>query len=147
MNLFTPITLLLTLVATLVAIKGYYQSAIKKSSFGLTKELFVLGIFVWGDALTIAPFWALVGLIGYFSQEVYLFFTLISLFWTVRASGEVQYWIAEQFAEKHHNKPEDLLGHRLFSGTAVWFGYQTFWQCVMVFSGIATLYCAKTWLF
>ena len=147
MNLFTPLSLLLTLIATLIAIKGYYQSAILKNSSALTKGLFTVGIFVWGDAITIAPFWILVGLIGYFTQDVYLFFTLVSLFWVVRAYGEVQYWIAEQFSAKKRNNPKNLWGNELFNNDYIYFGYQTFWQIIMVFSSAITLYFGKAWLF
>jgi len=131
----------------LITLKGYYQSAQLKNSFKVTRGLFPLGIFVWGDALTIGPYWILVALLSGILQDVHLFYALISLFWFVRAQGEVQYWIAEQFTSKHRNKPKDLWGHQFFEGEAIYFGYQTFWQVVMMLSGIATLAYVKLWLF
>lgn len=139
--------LVLGLTAILVTAKGYYQSTQKKNSFGETKWLFPLGIFVWGDAVTIGPFWIVVAVLSGFINNPHFTYSLISFFWFVRALGEVQYWIAEQFASKHRNKPKDLLGHQFFSGDAIWFGYQTFWQMVMIFSGIATAAFVKLWLF
>lgn len=143
----TNLLLLLGATAALTTVLGYIQSSKKQNSFGVTPWLYPFGIFVWGDAIVFGPFWVIVAFLGLLLQNVYFVYAIVAFFWFVRAHGEVMYWMHEQFATKHRNKPKDLLGHQLFSGDAVWFGYQTFWQCVMVFSGIASLVYLKLWLF
>lgn len=146
MQYFTPLLILLAVFAGLATYLGYLNSAQRKNSFGLTPYLTPLGIFVWGDAITIGPFWLGVVALAYITQNPHLLYLCISLFWLVRAHGEVQYWLNEQFTTKHRNTPKSLFLHTLFEEDAVWFGYQTFWQCVMVFAGVAALAFAKMWL-
>lgn len=146
MQYFNPILVFLAIFAGIATYFGLRNSAQKKNSFGLTPLLSPLGIFVWGDAITIGPFWLGVAALAYITQEPHLLYLCISLFWLVRAHGEVQYWLHEQFVSKHRNAPSSLLFNSLFQDQAVWFGYQTFWQCVMVFAGVASVAFAKMWL-
>jgi hypothetical protein len=100
--------------------------------FRPTPILFPLGIFVWGDALIIGGFWLLTGTMMLVFGKTNWFPIVLFTFWWVRAMGEVVYWLNEQFATKHRNVPNKLWGHTLFPGEAIYFGYQLFWQMVMV---------------
>src|SRR5581483_12281010 len=104
------------------------------------------GVFVWGDTLVVGPFWVILVCFALLFQNWYFFLLVISLFWVIRSFGEVLYWLLEQFAGKNRNPPHTLRFHKLFPGDAVWFIYQLFWQCVFVFSTLASLFFAKLWL-
>ncbi len=140
------IIFLFATLSVLSFIKSLHEIKTRKNPFGITKPLTFLGIFVWGDALVLGPFWLGVSIIILLLQDWNLFLLIVSLFWVVRSSGEILYWIAEQFADKHRNPPSTLFFYSLFKNDAVWFIYQLFWQCVLVIAIIASLYFANAWL-
>lgn len=109
------------------------------NAFQETRYLGWIGIFVVGDALVIIPFWILLSLICLYLHSWHYFFLGVSLFWVVRAHGEVQYWIHEQFASTHRNDPKNLFGYGLVKSDAIWFLYQIFWQCVTVLALLTSL--------
>lgn len=127
-------------------LKSFHQVKNKKNVYGLTPYLFFLGAFVWGDVTVLGPFWIIASLVSLFLKNWYLFLLIVSLFWTIRSMGETIYWLNEQFAGKNRNPPHTLNFHKFFGGEAVWFIYQLFWQCILVFSILLSMYFAKIWL-
>ncbi|HEX7017905.1 MAG TPA: hypothetical protein VF209_03300 [Patescibacteria group bacterium] len=69
-----------------------------------TPLLGLLGIFVWGDALVLAPFWAVVSLIGIWLPPLYMLRFLL-LFYAIRSAYEVIYWINHQVAQREYMPP------------------------------------------
>jgi hypothetical protein len=68
-----------------------------------------LGIYVWGDALILAPFWILVG-VGLLISPImgatpFFFLRFYLLFLTIRSAYEVVYWINHQVAQKNYIPP------------------------------------------
>ena len=127
-------------------IKSLHETKNKKRAYGLTPYLFFLGAFVWGDVLVLGPFWIASTIFVLLLNDWYLFLLIISIFWAIRSLGETIYWLNEQFAGKNRNPPHTLNFHKLIEGDAIWFVYQLFWQCVFVFSVIASIYIANLWL-
>lgn len=127
-------------------LKGFHEIKYKKNVYGLASPLGFLGIFVWGDALVIAPFWIIISVLTLFMRDWYLFLVTLSFFWAVRSAGEVIYWINEQFAENHRNPPNTLRFYNFFKSDAIWFIYQLFWQCILILSFIASIYFSTLWL-
>lgn len=125
----------------LIFLKAIYEIK-KRNPYGLTKYLFFVGAFVWGDVFVVAPFWAIVTFISLLINSWFLFLLFISLFWVIRSLGETIYWLNEQFALKKRNPPQTLNFHKLINGEAIWFIYQLFWQCIFVFSTVASIYFA-----
>jgi hypothetical protein len=126
--------------------RGVSEVIKKKNAFGLATLFGSLGIFVWGDAIVLGPFWLLTSLLVLFLQDWQLFLVILSLFWVVRSLGEVIYWITEQFSKEHRNPPETLMLYRYFKSDAVWFVYQVYWQCILVLSLLASVYAISNWL-
>lgn len=69
-----------------------------------TPLLFWMGIFVWGDALVLAPFWAVTSLLFLFLSPVMVLRSIV-LFFIVRATYEVIYWINHQVANREYLPP------------------------------------------
>lgn len=113
------------------------------NAFKETRYLVPLGIFVVGDALIIGPFWGIITLVSLYLHSWNFFFLSVSLFWVVRSLGETMYWIHEQFATKHRNDPRNLFGYSLVKNDSIWFLYQIAWQCVTVFSLLASIYFTR----
>ena len=129
-----------------VFLKGFYEVKYKKNPFGLTRSLFFLGIFVWGDAVIFGAFWMIVSIVIFLLKNWYLFFLIISVFWTIRSFGEIIYWLNQQFSSINRNLPETLIGKNIFPKDSIWFVYQIFWQCVAVISIIFSIYFSYQWL-
>lgn len=130
----------------IVFVKGLYESVVKKNVFGLTRPLFFLGMFVWGDAIIVGFFWCLMSLVCFLLKDWPLFLLITSVFWLVRSLGEILYWINQQFAQINRNPPETLIGYTWFKNDSIWFIYQLVWQCVLVISIISTIYFANIWI-
>ena len=137
---------LFSLVNLLVFIKAFNECKYKNNSYGKTKPLWVLGIFVWGDALIFTPFWILVSTIALVLHDWVLFLLIISVFWVVRSLGETVYWFNQQFSKINRNPPEKLMFYSIVKNDSVWFIYQIMWQCVTVISVIFTIYFSHLWL-
>lgn len=141
----TTLLLIFGLLNLIVFIKSWREVLIKQNPFGLTRWLSWLGIFVWGDAVVIAPFWIISALLSLFLRDWILFWLIVSIFWSVRSLGEVIYWLNEQFAAKKRNPPHTLPGYLLVKSEAIWFIFQIYWQCVMVVSIVSAIFFAKNW--
>lgn len=126
--------------------KGLHECKIKKNAYGLTPFLFLIGVFVWGDAVIFGPFWVLISLVSYLLNDWILFLLILSLFWVVRSLGETIYWFNQQFSKINRQPPEKLSGYRIFHDGSVWFAYQIFNQCIMVVALVFSIYLSKLWL-
>lgn len=133
-------------VNVVIFIRGYAYTRYKNNAFGLTPLLNFLGIFVWGDALVVSPFWIASSLVSYVKGDWYLFCLIFSLFWAVRGLGETFYWIAQQFSDINRNPPNNLPFYSIFKNDSIWFAYQVFWQCVSVLALLGSIYFAHLWL-
>ena len=102
----TGLLLVFTITTLVISIKGFYQSAQEKNALGDTPALFWLGIFVWGDATVVGPFWTLAALSSLLLQDWVLFLLLVSTFWLVRSGGEILYWFLQQFSTIERNPPK-----------------------------------------
>lgn len=122
----------LTLVALAMVRNG--------KAFSETRYLLPLGIFVWGDGVVVGPFWICAALVALFINSWWMFLLLVGIYWIVRGFGEVVYWLNEQFATQHRNKPEHMAFYSLFKSDAVWFVYQLVWQCVVVLAIAFSVY-------
>lgn len=130
----------------LLFFKSLHEVKDKKNAFGLTMPLFVIGAFVWGDAVIFSLFWILVAAVTLIVSNWYLFLLFLAVFWLVRSLGETIYWFLQQFSTLNRNPPENLPGYRFFHNDSIWFIYQIIWQCVSVISLIASIYLAHLWL-
>jgi hypothetical protein len=66
--------------------------------------LLPLGIFVWGDALILGPFWMLSAVIFYWLTPVMIVRYFLTFF-LFRSTYEVVYWINHQVAQKNYDPP------------------------------------------
>lgn len=87
---------------------GLFYFAIRESKrkhfYSDTPFLCWQGIFVWGDALVLAPFWFIsTGLFWFLSPLNVLRYCLIFFF--VRAFFETIFWIQHQFSQKTYLPP------------------------------------------
>jgi len=140
------IVLIYGLVNFLVFLKGFYETKYKKSAYGPTPLLSILGMFVWGDAVVFGLFWTVSSITTWYLKDWYLFLLIFSVFWIVRSLGETIYWFNQQFSKINRNPPEKLMGYSIFQNDSIWFAYQIVWQCVMVVSIVFTIYFASMWL-
>jgi len=147
METWQNIVLLLTAIYSLSGLYfGYLHSKFKKNVFGLTPAYYLIGAFVWGDAVIFGIFWFLASLVVYMLQDWTLFLLTFSLFWVVRSVGETMYWFLQQFSTVIRHKPETSQFHDIFHNDSIWFVYQIFWQCMTVISLVCSLYFAQHWL-
>lgn len=137
---------LFALINLMLFLQSIDEIRFNKNSYKTTQMLSILGAFVWGDVLIIAPFWFIVSFVSIIANNMYLFLLSFSLFWVIRSFGEMIYWISEQFAVTKRNQPEKLLFHGFLKNTSVWFIYQVFAQCIFVCAVILSIYFSAKWL-
>lgn len=78
---------------------------VKKGGFYTnTHWLVPIGIFVWGDALVIAPFWVLMSILGLWLTPLNIL-RFVLLFYAIRSAYEVVYWINHQVAQRDYMPP------------------------------------------
>lgn len=146
-NLQFWIILVYGLISLSVMVKGFVEVYKKDNAFGGGSVLlFLLGIFVWGDAVILGLFWILTVISCLLLKDWTLFLLVISLFWMVRSFGEIVYWISQQFSPIMRNPPENLMGYGWFKNDSIWFVYQVFWQCLLVVSIVASIYLSNQWV-
>lgn len=118
----------------------------RRKAFNPIIYAYIIGVFVWGDALIICPFWVFISSFSLLLNSWYLFLLFICIFWVVRSMGETIYWLNQQFSNITRNPPEKLMGYRYFGNESIWFAYQLVHQCVVVISIISSIYVAQKWL-
>ncbi len=147
MELWQKIVLVVyALINLFVFAKGFYESRVKKNAYGITYLLFLLGIFVWGDAVVFGLFWFFSAITAFLLNDWYLFLLIVSVFWVVRSLGETIYWFNQQYSTVNRNPPEKLPGYSIFHNNSIWFVYQIVVQCITVVSIIFSIYFASLWL-
>ncbi|HUW24636.1 MAG TPA: hypothetical protein VMW04_03345 [Patescibacteria group bacterium] len=148
MELWQKIVLLVyALINLVVFARGFYECKVKKNAYGLTRPLFFLGVFAWGDAVVFCLFWLFSSIVVLLLNDWYLFLLIVSVFWVVRSLGETIYWFNQQFSKSlPWNKPEKLPFYSIFHNDSVWFIHQIIWQCTTVVSTILSLYFGRLWL-
>lgn len=125
----------------------FFKQFKKKNYFGLSGIFNLIGIFVWGDAVLIAPFWILASIFCLYVKSFELFLVFLSVFWLIRSFGEVIYWINQQFSTVKRDKPKDLWPYKFFENDSVYFIYQLYWQIILILSVIAVVYSFHLWLY
>jgi hypothetical protein len=75
-----------------------------KQFYSDTPWLFPLGIFVWGDALILGPFWMIASLLFSFVSFMDMW-RCIFIFFALRSAYEVIYWINHQVAQRQYHPP------------------------------------------
>lgn len=103
MELNQVISLFLAAISAVI----FWQAIIKAKTgnfFEDTLFLFPLGIYVWGDALILAPFWLISSTFFWFVPLVFIL-RFFLLFLVIRAAYETVYWINHQFAHKQYQAP------------------------------------------
>lgn len=98
--LFWASLALISLVVTLEALKNCRREKFYQDTF----LLFPLGIYVWGDALVLGPFWLAVAVSGFFVPLIWLG-RLTLLFFALRSLYEVIYWINHQVSARSYRPP------------------------------------------
>lgn len=90
---------LVSLVVWLISFKKA-----KNEFYSDVKWLFPLGIYVWGDALILAPFWLISAVIWMGVTPLFIFRYFL-LFGALRSCYEVIYWINHQVVAKNYIPP------------------------------------------
>lgn len=134
------------LLNVLAFFRAWHELRNKDNVFGLTRYLFFLGEFVWGDVILISFWWAAVSVLILVVGDWNLFLLIQSVFWIIRSVGEMIYWLNQQFSPINRNPVHSLLGNSIFKKDSIWFAYQVAWQCVFVVAVILSLYFSKIWL-
>jgi hypothetical protein len=129
----------------LLFIKAYKECK-KKNVYGLTKFLYPLGMFVWGDVFVFSIFWTLVSLFCVLISDLYLFFLIASLFGVVRSFGETIYWFNQQFSNINREAPERIGLYAFFQNDSVWFVQQIKNQCMTVIYLVLSIYFGVIWV-
>lgn len=91
--------IIINIIALLIAIKK-----IKKEFYSDIFLLAPLGIYIWGDALILAPFWIISGIIFFFIPVISILKYII-IFYTARSFYEVIYWLNHQAVKDSYNPP------------------------------------------
>ena len=133
-------------IYSLVAFISGWRECKKKNIFGIAPTYYLLGAFVWGDALVFGLFWTVVSAIIILVQDWLLFLLIVSAFWLVRSIGETIYWLLQQFTTIRRFPIRYLPGHVFFGEEGVLFIYQTVAQIIAVISLITTVYLFNLWL-
>jgi len=127
----------------IIFLRGIKEAIKKNNPYKETPFLFLMGIFVWGDALILAPFWFILSLVTLFLKNGRFFLIGTSVFWLVRSIGETIYWINQQFSPLKRNPPEKMRGYKIIKNDSIWFIYQIFWQTISIAAIIALIYLIR----
>lgn len=91
---------LLSLAVFIIALKRCRE----KCFYSDTHWLLPMGIFVWGDALVLAPFWLVSSVIFYFLPAVWIL-RYILVFFFARSFFEILYWLNHQAVKSTYEPP------------------------------------------
>lgn len=129
-NFFLLFIAALSLVVFLLA----YRYSKKGSFYSDTLPLTPLGIYVWGDALILAPFWLVVSSFFLISGvEPSLFLRFYVLFLALRSTYEVIYWLLHQSAKSEYHPPL-LRSVSWLKAQEIAILYQLFHTCIILLS-------------
>lgn len=117
-----------------VVLGWLWRVAIKKAQadkfYEDTPQLWLLGIYVWGDGLVLLPFWIIsVYVLTYLSFINQIRFLLIFL--GIRSAYEVIYWLLQQFGHQNY-RPPFLRKIKWLDAHQAAILYQLFHSCVLV---------------
>ena len=145
-ELWQQIIIMLFALYSLTALIYAIKAINNKKIYGLTPQYYLLGSFVWGDALIFGIFWILVCITMLILNDWILFLLIYSVFVVVRSLGETMYWFHHQFTTLEKNILKDMPGYKWIKSDALWFIYQIITQCVTVVSIITSIYLAVIWI-
>ncbi|PIR62326.1 MAG: hypothetical protein COU65_03955 [Candidatus Pacebacteria bacterium CG10_big_fil_rev_8_21_14_0_10_42_12] len=128
------ILLLYIAALSLITFVLAYKFSKRGSFYSDTLFLTPLGIYVWGDALILAPFWFLVSTTFLISSaEMSLFLRIYVLFLALRSAYEVIYWLLHQ-STKSEYQPPVLRSVKWLKAQDIAILYQLFHTCIIVLS-------------
>ena len=145
MVLWQVLLLIFAIFNLFLFFKGYGECK-NRNSFGLTKPLYFLGMYVWGDVFIFSIFWILISMFCIVINNFYLFLTFVSLFWVVRSFGETIYWFNQQFSNVKREPAEKVMFYSIVKNDSVWFIQQIMNQCITVVALVASIYFATLWI-
>jgi hypothetical protein len=145
MLVWQKILSLFTIFNLLLFVKSYKECK-NKNSYGLTKPLFLLGMYVWGDVFVFSIFWAVVSIASVLIGNLYLFCLIVSLFWVIRSFGETIYWFNQQFSAVEREPAKKVEFYSIMQNNSVWFIQQIKNQCITVIALVAAIYFTNLWL-
>lgn len=126
----------LLLISIIVQSYIFYISfrKLRKKDFHsiITPLLFLIGAFVWEDALIISFFWIIGGIILFFLNSWNFTLILLLLFIIIRKFIEVIYWLFQQFNNTGF-RPYDF-GFKNLNNNSIYIIYQMFSFCIVVLS-------------
>ncbi len=76
----------------------------KSGFYSDTPYLQWLGVFVWGDALILSPFWILSSILFFF-MPIQMILRYILVFFLLRSLFEVVYWLNHQAVKSEYRPP------------------------------------------
>lgn len=114
------LVILALFVGLYTSIQAYRLS--KKNGFYTNAKIWIpFGIFVWGDGLILGPFWFISGFIFMLLSPLWILRYLL-LFYTIRNSIEILYWLHHQFPSSGYNQaPFDKISWLKSNETAILF--------------------------
>jgi len=129
-------------------LEGYRISSVKKQNLKWCGPFTLFGAFVWADMVIFGIFWAMASAVLLLINNWILFPVTLSVFWTVRSLGEVNYWFNQQFSTivRYSFKDNRWLMRIFNDDYTVWFVIQIIMQCVAVISLLFSIYFIKLWL-
>jgi hypothetical protein len=108
------------------------QKGKRKQFYSDTPFLFLFGIFIWGDALILSPFWMASSLLFHLLSLINICRYWL-LFFAVRSMFEVIYWINHQVAHRDY-KPPLFRNVKWLAANDSAILYQVMNMCLMIFS-------------
>lgn len=101
--------------------------------------------FFWEDEVIFGLFWTLTSAVILYLQDWILFLLILSVFWFIRALGEISYWLNQQFSTIIRNPIEKMWLYKFFKNDSVWFIMQIYWQCIAVITIILSIFLTGRW--
>jgi len=107
--LLRTILIIIALIHLVIYFKALNKVKKQKKFYGNVHPLLVhsFGIFVWGDALVLAPFFIITSLGLIIINNTYLTIGVYASYMFLRQFGEVIYWFLQQFSQKKEYRPPD----------------------------------------
>ncbi|PIY79998.1 MAG: hypothetical protein COY80_05210 [Candidatus Pacebacteria bacterium CG_4_10_14_0_8_um_filter_42_14] len=126
----------LLLLASISAVIFWLGFRYSKNEAFYSDTLFLtpLGIYVWGDALILAPFWFFISIVFLTSElDLSLLLRFYILFLALRSAYEVIYWLLHQ-STKSEYQPPIFRSVKWLKAQDIAILYQLFHTCIIVLS-------------